>query len=461
MSLPTTGQISIDQIMTAYNSVYTSTNIIKPYNLSKIRGAMITENKTVIPQEGEIYMGFFRGKEFRLPNEPPEVKKHIANTTAPENKKYDFNMIEYFEDDDINTVTFTVNNPNIKIADVYISEQMLYIDQKSILFEEYKENGTISNIIVTATDSSQESVSMNPFNWTRSVSPYYVNNISDISNATNANDIFVAHLTDHFEGGGILTFTVKSSDTTVAEVDLRGDNKDKLYINQQWKRNGTTTITMTALNGQGQSGSGSFDWTNNYVNSGPYLISEPNNVTKTGNQEYLAIDDVAIFFGDDNNDPLTYSVRNENTDVAFGYLDGDPKRKLYVDQEDNLYRINGTTYIYIRATDPYGEYDETYLRWTRDVPRIVTVINPSDSASAVTVDYFVGQTKLGRISVNLNSSQTISYSTTDNIYLAFFSPSTSYTISRDNISWTPGNDDVSVTVKTTIKEAPPPPDKSD
>jgi hypothetical protein len=60
MSLPT-GQISIQTIMDAYNSVYPALAV--PHGLSEIRGAAFTDG-TSVPATGPLSMDTFRGKTF-------------------------------------------------------------------------------------------------------------------------------------------------------------------------------------------------------------------------------------------------------------------------------------------------------------------------------------------------------------------------------------------------------------
>lgn len=60
MSLPS-GQISISDIMSAYNSVYPALGT--PHGLSELRGAGFTDD-TEVPTTGSINMNLFRGRTF-------------------------------------------------------------------------------------------------------------------------------------------------------------------------------------------------------------------------------------------------------------------------------------------------------------------------------------------------------------------------------------------------------------
>jgi len=90
----------------------------------------------------------------------PRVIKTIPNTTATTNEIISSfeSLVNYFGDVDVDTLTFSISNPNTSIAQAYITGNSLTIDQR------YKLNGIVT-FTLTATDPREATVSFS-FDWT-------------------------------------------------------------------------------------------------------------------------------------------------------------------------------------------------------------------------------------------------------------------------------------------------------
>ena len=90
----------------------------------------------------------------------PRVIKTIPNTTATTNEIISSfeSLVNYFGDVDVNTLTFSITNPNTSIAQAYITGNSLTIDQR------YKLNGIVT-FTLTATDPREATASFS-FDWT-------------------------------------------------------------------------------------------------------------------------------------------------------------------------------------------------------------------------------------------------------------------------------------------------------
>jgi len=96
-------------------------------------------------------------------NRAPYVIKTIPNTTETTNEIISSfeTLVNYFGDEDGDTLTFSIDNPNTSVAQAYITGNTLTIDQKD------KVNGTVT-FTLTATDPKGAIASFS-FVWTRNV----------------------------------------------------------------------------------------------------------------------------------------------------------------------------------------------------------------------------------------------------------------------------------------------------
>lgn len=452
MSLPTTGQISVDQIMTAYNSVYTSSTIIIPYNLSKIRGAMITENKTVIPQEGEINMGFFRGKEFRLPNNPPTISVSIDDIISYKRKYTIENLHYYFSDPDPGdalqfSVKVTGNSLSVELSDrTYTTEAV------SLTLTGTTEG--ISKITVKAEDKAGESESQT-FTFEIENRPPTVNedNTPSVPTQTTIGSTTLSNLNDFFidPDEDNLSYTATSSDEAVATVvsPIVGTT---LTINGV--SNGSANIKLIASDGRERSVFREFTFKRD-VNQAPRVINTIHSQTQTGNRLYDF--NLNQYFKDANNDNLTYSIKFDylDTTIADIYIGGDFNNVLYIDQRNKT--NYGTIFgIEISASDSRGGSETmNKFNWTHAKPTWTGYMSFEHTRGNLGTAYVsirkLDGTNISNFSLTRESSfsKSISGSDSADSFRVIFTASsgrdiTGLTITGATVSYINGNNDIRV-----------------
>ena len=135
-------------------------------------------------------------------NRAPYVIKTIPNTTNTTNAIISSfeTLVNYFGDEDGDTLTFSINNPNTSVAQAYVTGNSLTIDQTSKL------NGTVT-FTLTATDSKGATASFS-FNWTH-------NQTITASLSNNSNTITISGTTTRTG-----TINVYSNDVTRTSATL-------------------------------------------------------------------------------------------------------------------------------------------------------------------------------------------------------------------------------------------------
>ncbi|KAF6616694.1 S-layer homology domain-containing protein [Paenibacillus sp. EKM101P] len=253
-------------------------------------------------------------------NHAPTVETSISNvTTGVADGIKAVSFADVFADEDSDALTFTATSTNAGVATVAVNGSDLKITPVSA--------GT-TTITVTADDGNGGTVDTQ-FNVTITpVIPEAVNHAptveTSISNVTTgaADGIKTVSLAGVFadEDSDVLTYTATTTDTGVATVAVNGSDLKITPVN-----GGTTTITVTANDGNGGTVDTNFTLTVTLppaVNHAPVVQSTINDISTEAGAMDTTIG-LASTFADEDLDSLTYSADSSDPGVATVSVTGD------------------------------------------------------------------------------------------------------------------------------------------
>ncbi|MFW9335517.1 S-layer homology domain-containing protein [Paenibacillus polymyxa] len=253
-------------------------------------------------------------------NHTPTVEASISNvTTGVADGIKTVSFADVFADEDSDALTFTATSTDTGVATVAINGSDLKITPV---------NAGTATITVTANDGNGGTVDTQ-FNMTITpVIPEAVNHAptveTSISNVTTgaADGIKTVSLADVFadEDSDVLTYTATTTDTGVATVAVNGSDLKITPVN-----GGTTTITVTANDGNGGTVDTNFTLTVTLppaVNHAPVVQSTINDISTEAGAMDTTIG-LASTFADEDLDSLTYSADSSDPGVATVSVTGD------------------------------------------------------------------------------------------------------------------------------------------
>ncbi len=253
-------------------------------------------------------------------NHAPTVETSISNvTTGVADGIKAVSFADVFADEDSDALTFTATSTNAGVATVAVNGSDLKITPV---------NAGTATITVTADDGNGGTVDTQ-FNVTITpVIPEAVNHAptveTSISNVTTgaADGIKTVSLAGVFadEDSDVLTYTATTTDTGVATVAVNGSDLKITPVN-----GGTTTITVTANDGNGGTVDTNFTLTVTLppaVNHAPVVQSTINDISTEAGAMDTTIG-LASTFADEDLDSLTYSADSSDPGVATVSVTGD------------------------------------------------------------------------------------------------------------------------------------------
>ncbi len=244
-----------------------------------------------------------------------------------------------FADQDGDSLTYTAVSSDSAVAAVTVTGGELKLNALAV--------GT-STITVTADDGNGGSV-FTTFNATvlqPNQQPVAANVIGAQSTTVGANDLTL-DISNTFSDaeGDALTYSVVTADPSVATATITGNS---LVI--QPVAAGTTTVTLTADDGNNPPISMTFDLTVNnpippVVNHQPTVANPIGNKTSTTANLGMSVD-ISNTFADEDGDTLTYSATSSDTIVARASMSG---TLILID----IFSV-GTTTVTLTADDGNG-----------------------------------------------------------------------------------------------------------
>ena len=282
-----------------------------------------------------------------------------ANGTIPDGSKkigespYSVDLSGYFTDADGDTLTYTVVSSDTAKATVSLSGATLSVTPVAV--------GT-PTITATATDPDGEfatqafTMTVRPANRT----PVVSTTIPD----QNLERVYAPHssqaelqMENYFSDpdGDALTYTVSVPATPVITAAAFQQNRPAGTLTlhpltaDDPHSSGTTTITVTATDIDGESVSDSFSVTTSIRPATVGTIASPFSVTRGGTTN---INDVPSYFSDADGDTLTYSANSSDpNEMTIGFIGGDSSAALTL-------TLSGTDHanvtVTLTATDPMG-----------------------------------------------------------------------------------------------------------
>ena len=247
-----------------------------------------------------------------LGNNPPTVSVAIDDVTITTGEALsDIDVSSTFADEDGDALTYTVTSSDEAVATASINGSTLSLTEVGV------GNATIT---VTASDgnggtiSDEFTVSINALGNNPPTVSVAIDDVT-ITTGEALSDIDVSS-TFADEDGDALTYTVASSDEAVATASINGST---LSLSEEGV--GTTTITVTANDGNGGTISDEFTVSINApTNNAPTVSVAINDVTITTGD---ALDPVVLssIFADADGDVLTFTVASSNEAVVTASIE--------------------------------------------------------------------------------------------------------------------------------------------
>lgn len=274
-----------------------------------------------------------------LGNTAPELTQRISTVTLRPNGTMTLDLLNYFSDDDGDTLSFTtsVDRPDVATTTLF-NNRTLTIQGRN--------KGT-AEVTVTASDPDRESVTTTFLVAVTNEDPVGSGEIT--TSLTHRGDTQTIDVSSNFSDPDqdSLTYSVSVVSETVVTATIE-DARLSLTANGI----GTTQVTVTATDPYGASGSLSFTVT--IVNQGPMVETViPNQATHRDGE--LSID-LGPHFSDADDDALTFEADVRDSNIASASVSG-----------SNLMLTGkelGTTRVTITASDNFGGLIESFFNVT-------------------------------------------------------------------------------------------------
>ncbi|MEL6535831.1 MAG: YHYH protein [Bacteroidota bacterium] len=250
--------------------------------------------------------------EAPVENTPPEVVMLLSDLQLSEGFGSEtVQLPPNFDDAETPMLMFSASSSNESVVTVSVTGGTLTITEAG--------TGT-SAVTVTATDGSMASVSDEfdvVVNAVGNSAPTVANPIADASYSTGFGTATI-DLSNVFTDpdGDALTLTASLRDASVVTVEVQGTT---LTITEQGE--GTADITVTADDGNGNSGVDSFMVTVGGNNQPPRVANPIADISYTTGFASATVD-LSNVFADNDGDELTLSASSNNTGVAMASVNG-------------------------------------------------------------------------------------------------------------------------------------------
>ena len=263
-----------------------------------------------------------------VPNRSPEPVGTVPDETVEVGDPVTADLSPYFTDPDGDALRYTARSSNRRVARVSVSGSVVTITAVA--------KGT-ANVTTTATDSEGLSATQTFESMVPNRSPEPEGTIPD--ETVEVGEPITVDLSAYFTDpdGDPLTYTARSSNTSVARVSVSGSVVTITAIAK-----GTANITTTATDNEGLSATQAFE--SAVPNRSPEPVGTiPDETVEVGDPVTV---DLSSYFTDPDGDPLSYTARSSNTRVATVSVSGSTVTITAV--------ARGTADITITATDPEG-----------------------------------------------------------------------------------------------------------
>ena len=239
-----------------------------------------------------------------VPNRSPEPVGTIPGQTVEVGDPITVDLSPYFSDPDGDPLNYTARSSSSRVARVSVSGSTVTITAVA--------KGT-ANVAITATDSEGLSATQTFESMVPNRSPEPVGAIPD--ETVEVGEDVTVDLSRYFKDldGDVLTYTARSSNTSVARVSVSGST-----VTIRAVAKGTAEVTITATDSEGLSATQVFE---------SMVPNRPPEPTRTIPDETVEVgDDVTVnlsrYFEDPDGDALTYTARSSNTSVATVSVSG-------------------------------------------------------------------------------------------------------------------------------------------
>ncbi|MYA63653.1 MAG: hypothetical protein F4Y21_03165, partial [Gemmatimonadetes bacterium] len=263
-----------------------------------------------------------------VPNRSPEPVGTIPDETVEVGDPVTADLSPYFTDPDGDALSYTARSSNRRVARVSVSGSVVTITAVA--------KGT-ANVTTTATDSDGLSATQTFESMVPNRSPEPEGTIPD--ETVEVGEPITVDLSPYFTDpdGDPLTYTARSSNTSVARVSVSGSVVTITAIAK-----GTASITTTATDNEGLSATQAFE--SAVPNRSPEPVGTiPDETVEVGDPVTV---DLSSYFTDPDGDPLSYTARSSNTRVATVSVSGSTVTITAV--------ARGSADITITATDSEG-----------------------------------------------------------------------------------------------------------
>ena len=274
-------------------------------------------------------------------NDSPVVANAIADVTATEDDTdVTIDLSGVFSDVDGDTLSYTAVSADGTLVTATVSGSDLVLD-----FQDDANGST--TVTVTADDGNGGTVS-DTFNVTVDPvndSPVVANAIADVTATEDDTDVTI-DLSGVFSDvdGDTLSYTAVSADGTLVTATVSGSD---LVLDFQDDANGSTTVTVTADDGNGGTVSDTFNVTVDPVNDSPVVANAIADVTATEDDTDVTID-LSGVFSDVDGDTLSYTAVSADGTLVTATVSGSD---LVLDFQDDA---NGSTTVTVTADDGNG-----------------------------------------------------------------------------------------------------------
>ena len=263
-----------------------------------------------------------------VPNRSPETVGTIPDETVEVGEPVTVDLSPYFADPDGDRLTYGARSSRANIARVSVSGSTVTVTAVA--------KGT-TNVTITATDTDGLSATQAFASVVPNRAPEPVGSIPD--ETVEVGEPLTVDLSPYFADpdDDRLTYTAESSNTSVAGVSVSGPTVRITAVGK-----GTATVTITATDTEGLSATQAF--ASMVPNRAPRPVATiPDETVQVGGA--VAVD-VSSYFADPDGDPLAYTARSSNTNVAEVSVSGSTVTIAAVGK--------GTAAVTITATDTEG-----------------------------------------------------------------------------------------------------------
>ena len=326
------------------------------------------------------FSAFVLGHEDPDYNRGPQPQGSIPAQTVVDGRTVEVNLAPYFTDENNDGLTYTAeSNDDTKVTAAVRAGS-------SLLMLTGEDTGSVA-VTVTATDPDGEAA-------TQTVSVTVEANAAPVGQAIPMQDLkqpglatVLVDLTRYFSdaNGDALTFTAPSGDTNVVDTMVRQESG---VLTLTAVNAGDATVEVTATDPDGAEGMASID-VRVTANAAPTVGSLPAQTLVAGRSVATPVN-LADYFGDADNDPLTYSATSGNEDVVTVAVTGSVLQLTPG-------ATAGAATVTVRAEDPAGADVSATMQVTAganssptvvDIPAQTLVLNVVDTVLVPLNAYF-------------------------------------------------------------------------